>query len=151
MQSKHLFLTLAILLILSLPSLAKEPIILNHAVSVHTVAFSPVDASLVASAGENRTIKLWNLENDTVTTLRGHTDAVNAVAFSPNGKLLVSGGDDWTFRLWDISQGQNIATLEHITDRTRSQVKDVAFSPDGGSSPPPVDMQSYGRSVAKPR
>ena len=95
------------------------------------VAFSPVDASLVSSAGENGNIKLWDLQNDTVTTFRGHTNTVNAVAFSPNGELLASGGDDYRFKLWNVQNQQAIATLEHITDRTRSQIKDVAFSPDG--------------------
>ncbi len=131
MRFKRLFLTVIILLNCSLPSFAEEPTILRHGGPVYTVAFSPVDASLVASAGENGSIKLWDLQNDTVTTLRGHTDTVNAVAFSPNGELLATGGDDWTFRLWNVSRGQNIATLEHKVDRTRWQVKDVAFSPDG--------------------
>ena len=131
MQYKRLFLTVIILLNCSLPSFAEPPTILSHGGVVHAVAFSPVDASLVASAGGNGTIKLWDLQNDTVTTLRGHTDTVNAVAFSPNGELLATGGDDWTFRLWNVSRGQNIATLEHNVDRTRWQVKDIAFSPDG--------------------
>ena len=131
MQSKHLLLTIAILLIFSLPSFAAEPISFQHGGSVHTVAFSPVDALLVASAGENSTIKLWNLRDNTVTTFRGHTAAINSMAFSPNGELLASGGDDWTFRLWDVSEKQNIATLRHISDQIQSQVKAVAFSPDG--------------------
>ena len=131
MQSKRLFLMIIILLNFSLPSFAQEPTILDHGSSVRTVAFSPVETSLVASAGDHGTIKLWNLQNDTVTTFTGHTATVNAVVFSPNGELLVSGGDDWTFRLWDISRQQNIATLKHIIDRSSFQVKDVAFSLDG--------------------
>ena len=131
MQFKRLFLTITVLLNFSRPSLAEEPTILEHGGAVYTVAFSPVAASLVASAGENRTIKLWNLQNDTVTTLRGHTATVNSVAFSPNGELLASGGDDYKFKLWDVQNQQTIATLEHITDRGLFQVKEVAFSPDG--------------------
>ena len=131
MQSKHLFLTIIALLIFPLSSLAKEPTSLGHGSSVHTVVFSPADASLIASAGGNGTIKLWNLQSNIVTTLRGHTNIVNAVAFSPNGELLASGGDDYKCQLWDVQNQQTIATLEHITGRSRSQIKDVAFSPDG--------------------
>ena len=41
------------------------------------------------------TIKLWNLEaNKNVHTFEGHNDCVNAIAFSPNGKILASGSDD---------------------------------------------------------
>ena len=134
-MKKLRFLTFALLItvLLSFPRLSftQQPVNLEHGSVVHTVAFSPVDASRLASAGGNGTIKLWDLQNDTVTTLRGHTDTVNAVAFSPNGELLATGGDDWTFRLWSVSRGQNIATLEHNVDRTRWQVKDIAFSPDG--------------------
>ena len=103
----------------------------DHGGSIHTVAYSPVDASLVASAGGNGTIKLWDLQNGGVTTLRGHSDTVNAVAFSPNGELLASGGDDYRFKLWDVQNQQTIATLEHIIGRNRSAIKAVAFSPDG--------------------
>ena len=40
----------------------------------------------------------------------GHTDAVLALAFSPNGKLLVSGSSDETVRLWNTDTGQLIRT-----------------------------------------
>ena len=75
--------------------------------------------------------KLWDLQNDTVTTLGHHTDVVNSIAFSPDGQLLASGGDDYAFKLWDVPRKQHIATLEHINNRSRSQIKAVAFSPNG--------------------
>ena len=131
MRFRHLFVTLTLLFNALHLSFAQQPIVLRHSGTVQTVKFSPVNNALFASAGDTNTIKLWNLQEDTVTTFRGHSDQVNAIAFSPNGQLLASGGDDWTFKLWNIPQQQHIATLEHITDRSRSQVKDVAFSPDG--------------------
>ena len=105
---------------------AQEPMLLEHGGGVRTIAFSPVDASLVASAGESHTIKLWNLADNTVRTLIGHTDRVNSVAFSPDGDLLASVSDDRTIRLWNVHNQQNIVTLQ---DRT--QFRSVAFSPNG--------------------
>ncbi len=61
------------------------------------------------------------------TTLKGHTDYVWSVAFSPDGALLASGSGDDTIRLWDATTGQHIRTL---TGHTAS-VWSVAFSPDG--------------------
>jgi WD40 repeat protein len=42
-------------------------------------------------------------------TLRGHTDEVLAVAFSPDAKLLASGGRDGTVRLWDLTSQKEVA------------------------------------------
>jgi len=41
-----------------------------------------------------------------VKVLRGHTDRVNDIAFSPDGKQLVSVCDDKTARLWDVATGR---------------------------------------------
>ena len=60
-----------------------------------------------------------------------HDDTVNSIAFSPDGTFLASGGDDYVLKLWNVNAKHHIATREHITDRTRSQVKAVTFSPNG--------------------
>ena len=59
--------------------------------------------------------------------LVGHTDLVSTVAFSPNGKRLVSGSLDRTMRLWNTSTGKLIRTREEHT----APVNSVAFSANG--------------------
>ena len=131
MQFKHVFLTLIVLFNFWVPCFAQEPTVLEHEGAVSSVAFSPVNPNLVASAGGHNIVKVWNLQNTTVKTLKGHTEVVNSVTFSPDGKWLVSGSDDATLKMWDISQWQNIETLEPITFRILFPVEQVAFSPDG--------------------
>ena len=126
MKYKHLFLTITFMSNLLLASFAQEPTLLEHDGGVRTVAFSPVNSQLVASAGEDNTIKLWNLRKETARTLKGHTDVINSIAFSPNGRLLASVSHDRTIKLWNIHNEKNIATL-----REGTQFHTVAFSPDG--------------------
>ena len=72
---------------------------------------------------------LKNTKEFKVKILSGHTDAVSSVAFSPDGKYIVSGSWDSTIIIWDVETGNILHTLKgHI-----NEVFSVALSPDGKS------------------
>jgi WD40 repeat protein len=60
-------------------------------------------------------------------TLRGHENAVWTAAFSPDGKVVVTGGDDRTARVWDAATGRTM----HVLRGHLLPVSSVVFSPDG--------------------
>ncbi|MBK9182260.1 MAG: choice-of-anchor D domain-containing protein [Ignavibacteria bacterium] len=65
--------------------------------------------------------------NGEILTLKGHTDNVHNVAFSPDGSTIATASWDSTAKIWDTSTGVLIRTLTGHT----SYVLGVAFSPDG--------------------
>ena len=77
----------------------------------------------------HETIYLWNVVSQRpITTLRGHTGYIRALAFHPRGGTLASGGDDKTIRLWNTAAG---ATITRFT--TLNSVNALTFAPDGST------------------
>jgi WD40 repeat protein len=65
------------------------------------VTFSP-DGTILASAGCDRTIKLWDVASGKLLHTLRHGDEVMAVTFSPDGTLIASGGYDNQIYIWGI-------------------------------------------------
>jgi WD40 repeat protein len=82
----------------------------------------------VASASDDRTIKLWDAQTGKLQqTLSGHAKPVLSVSFSPDGQLLASAGSDRTVRVWDAQTG---ALRQTLTGHEHS-VSSALFSPSG--------------------
>ena len=101
--------------------------------AVGVVVFSQNGSMLATALNSNRatedyrfTVHLWNIPHRTVNlTFKGHTNDVNALAFTPNGRILASGSADETIRLWDTSTGTQILNLRS------GRIHALVFSMDG--------------------
>jgi WD40 repeat protein/serine/threonine protein kinase len=108
----------------------------GHESLVRSVAFSP-DGKQSISGSRDNTMRLWDIESGTTLRIfKTHGDALpsqffanwqESVAYSPDGRIVVSGGHDHVVRVWNVLTG----TLERTFQDHRDAVRSVAISPDG--------------------
>ena len=102
-----------------------------------SVVFS-IDGERIVSGNEDGTLKLWDARTGadlwdartdrSLSTLFRHDKAVSAVAFSPDGKRIVSSSDNGTIKLWDARTGE---ALLSFAGQGNSGSGTIAFSPNG--------------------
>jgi WD40 repeat protein len=107
----------------------------GHSAGVFAVAWSPLPGSdLVATGGGDDRAFLWRVgeaafaeTRGAVAELGGHADSVAALAFSPDGAMLASGGMDGVVRVWNAADG----ALLHALDGPAEAVEWAAWHPRG--------------------
>jgi WD40 repeat protein len=112
--------------------------LIGHTRSVNTVAFSP-DGRYIASGSSDTMVNLWDITTGGIKKVlatranlkRSYqfmwSEEVRTLAFSSNGKTIVSGSDDSSIKIWDISMEDN----QEIPESHLSWVLFVSFSPNG--------------------
>lgn len=105
---------------------------------IYAAALSPDNRFLAIGGwmGPSKNYKLVDLgrirlidfqTGEVKTLLKGHTNVINGLAFSPDGNRLISGSADKTARIWNVRTQKTIHVLKGHTDHIYA----VAFSPDG--------------------
>src|SRR5205823_536368 len=119
----------------------------GHSKQIWSLTFNPESTRLISGSYDGL-VKVWELRSgQCVSTLQGHSiwirslamhpagqllatcsqHAVHSVAFSPDGELLVSGGQDARIMVWEASNGVRLSVLSEHTDMVQS----VAFNAEG--------------------
>jgi len=111
----------------ALPQMRVERVFYGHTGKVYTVSISP-DGKFIASAGNDGTIRIWNIATGQADSVFRYGDHVMAsLAYSPDGKWLAVGGDGGLAAICDAQTGNVIFSLNGHTDT----VWGMTFSPDG--------------------
>ena len=95
--------------------------------AIEALAFHPKDSHLLAVAGHESEVCLWDIQRGQIDGPPFHHGAyVDALAISPDGRMLATGGRDQTIRFWNLESHQTIGTPIHLPAYANA----LAFSPN---------------------
>jgi WD40 repeat protein/serine/threonine protein kinase len=100
----------------------------GHKGEIGAVAFDPTGKTIVSVAWGERVARVWDIQTGTeITTLSGQND-FDCVAFSPDGKRIISGDDAGDIRYWDAGTGKQVMT---VPAHGKAGISNLVFSPNG--------------------
>lgn len=112
-----------------LPTGRLTTVLSGHAAAINAIACSR-DGRLLATASADKTVKLWEVLPGQLLQTISDSTAVLAVAFSPDGQALASGGNKGCVRVWNTTNAQNTYTWQGWAILPWA-TPCVAYSPDG--------------------
>jgi WD40 repeat protein len=101
-----------------------------HTAWVLAVAVTPDGKQIISASGNNlsneNVLKVWNIEqcsiqfssNNAHGAKNGHSDSVEVIAFTPEGKEVISASKDGTFKIWEVGTWKNKAIFEGQSNST---------------------------------
>lgn len=95
----------------------------GHTKGISDIAFSPINANILASCSDDFTIRLWSItKQKCIKIFKKHTYHVTTLKFISKGNLLISGSADETITIWDLTTGKSLKTLAAHSDPVSSLV-----------------------------
>jgi serine/threonine protein kinase len=85
----------------------------KHSQEIRGVAFTPASDQIASASGF--TVRLYDVRGQEVKRYSGHTGSIKCLAFTADGKRLITGSDDKTIRLWDVAGGREVMRFSRHT------------------------------------
>ena len=95
---------------------------------ISQATYSQDGKHILTASYEDAIARIWNVESgEVIDSLSSYSGILVSIAYSPDGKTILTGSSDGTARLWDVSSGQTLGTM----NLDSGSVSTVTFSPDG--------------------
>ncbi|HLQ47234.1 MAG TPA: hypothetical protein VK137_20990, partial [Planctomycetaceae bacterium] len=103
----------------------------GHAGGINAVNWSP-DSKFLATAGSDRTVRLWNVLDGQQVHQWGHERAVRSVIWSPDGQQVATCADDDIVRVWSVAKkSQPPRAFDRLPSPVELGPYSMSWSPDG--------------------